>query len=142
MNKKLKTICLILITIAIIIGIGFYGWATWRKQIYYEKEEVRNRIEECREAGSKAYKEYRELNLGSNFEPPQYFFNEQLGKCIYYGGLVNEFKRELFVRDAYTDENIVSYFMFKGLIDDEEIKKRNLEEYRQFEKNKEQLFSQ
>ena len=32
MNQKIKTICLVLITFAILVGIGFYIWATFQEQ--------------------------------------------------------------------------------------------------------------
>jgi len=31
---KIQTICLILITLAILIGIGFYCWSIWEKYSY------------------------------------------------------------------------------------------------------------
>lgn len=32
MNQKIKTTCFILIALAILLGVGFYGWNIWQKQ--------------------------------------------------------------------------------------------------------------
>ena len=45
MDEKIKTICLILITVAIIVGTVFYCWEIWKEQKYYlQKQEC---IEKC-----------------------------------------------------------------------------------------------
>lgn len=45
MNEKLKTICLILITITIVVGTGFYCWETYKKQNFYSQKQ--KCIEKC-----------------------------------------------------------------------------------------------
>ncbi len=39
MNNRLKTICLVLITLAILIGVGFYCWSVLERQNYFERQE-------------------------------------------------------------------------------------------------------
>ena len=45
MNEKIKTICLIFITLAIIIGIGFHCWGIYKEQRYYSQKQ--DCIEKC-----------------------------------------------------------------------------------------------
>jgi len=42
MKEIIKTICLILITLAVLVGIGFYCWSIYQEQSFYKKRE------ECR----------------------------------------------------------------------------------------------
>jgi len=44
MKEKIKIICLILITLVILIAVGFYSWNIWQKQKYYK---LQNEIERC-----------------------------------------------------------------------------------------------
>jgi len=38
MFPKIKTICLILITLAVLVGVGFYCWSIWKR--YQEKYDI------------------------------------------------------------------------------------------------------
>ena len=38
MNQLIKTICLILITLAILVGVGFYSWSIFQKN---QKEQLK-----------------------------------------------------------------------------------------------------
>ena len=38
MNEKLKIICFVLITIAVVISAIFYCWDVWERQKYFERE--------------------------------------------------------------------------------------------------------
>ena len=49
MEKKIKIICFILITLTVITGIGFYCWKTWEERKYYEREETKEQREEVKE---------------------------------------------------------------------------------------------
>ena len=46
MKEKIKTICLILITLAILVTVVFYCWDTIEKQRYFGKEEIIKKQEE------------------------------------------------------------------------------------------------
>jgi len=39
--RRLQTICLILITLAILVSAGFYAWSVAEKQAYFERQEMK-----------------------------------------------------------------------------------------------------
>jgi len=41
MVDKIKTICLILITLSVIIGVGFYAWSVHETQEYYREQALK-----------------------------------------------------------------------------------------------------
>lgn len=48
MNQIIKTICLVLITLSVIVGVGFYCWDIKEEQEYYKAEEARKAAEEAK----------------------------------------------------------------------------------------------
>ena len=44
-NQQIKTICLVLITLTIMVSAGFYVWDTIEKQSYFEKQEQEQWLE-------------------------------------------------------------------------------------------------
>ena len=40
MSQKIKTICLVLITLAILSAVGFYCWSVYEQQVYFERDEM------------------------------------------------------------------------------------------------------
>jgi len=47
MSQKIKTICLVLITLAILSAVGFYCWSVYERQVYFERDEMFRKNLEC-----------------------------------------------------------------------------------------------
>jgi type II secretory pathway component PulL len=53
MPEKLKTICLILITLTVVVSAVFWCWSILKKQAYYERQEMRQYYQDMRDRGIK-----------------------------------------------------------------------------------------
>ena len=51
MNEKIKIICFVLITIAVVISAVFYCWNVWERQMYFERERRAESYERLRNLG-------------------------------------------------------------------------------------------
>jgi len=149
-EKKIKTICLILVTIAIVVSAVFYSWSILKRQAYYDELEAtdrqRERMKECKDVGSKAITEYEKSSPNVTFYYSPYFtFNEKLNTCLYSGGSfdydpLTGSVSERFIKNAYTNEIIDSFYSFTEKGGEKTGEKDKNEEIERFYETHDRLF--
>lgn len=82
-----------------------------QSQLIEKQEKNIERQEKCREAGTKTYDYYKKNNSLSTgyFFDPEFHFNEKLQLCLYSGGYSQDDYWERFVKNAYSDEEIILF---------------------------------
>ena len=91
-----------------------------QEQLIKDQEKELEQQEKCREAGTKAYNDYKRNNSLSTgyFFDPEFYFNKTLQLCLYSGGYSRTGYWERWVKNSFTNATIIMTYNFSdGIID-------------------------